>query len=73
MEHIWQPHPKNPHYLVLQGSRDSLVRTRAEWNGRYLWQFRDVVSYAESIAAAKDFVEAGAEFFEMLHRNPYSS
>lgn len=73
MEHTWHTHPQTPHYLILAGHANALVRTKAEWNGRYLWQFRNVVSYATTIADAKNYVEAGAEFFEVMHRNPYSS
>jgi hypothetical protein len=71
MEHIWKPHTTNPRFLVLQGSKDSVVRCRPMPDGRYLWQFRKVISYAPSLEAAKDYVEAGAEFFAVMHRNPY--
>lgn len=72
MTHTWTPHPRNPKWLQLAGSVDSLVRTVPDPRGRYLWQFRKVVSFADSVDAAKDYVEAGAEFFAAMRRNPYS-
>lgn len=71
MQHTWRPHPRLP-YLELAGSRDSMVRTKPMPDGRYLWQFRKVVSYAATLDLAKDYVEAGAEFFDAMHRNPYA-
>lgn len=72
MEHIWKPHGRVPHYLILEGHKDAMVRTKAMPDGSYLWQFRKTVSYADSIEKAKEYVEAGAEFFDVMHRNPYS-
>lgn len=68
--HVWNPSPRNPRFLELQGVKDAVVDTRTAPNGRFLWQFRKVASYADTIAAAKDYVEAGAEFFSVMRRNP---
>lgn len=70
--HVWKPHARHAAYIELQGSKDSLVRVQPMPDGRYLWQFRKVVSYAATVDAAKDYVEAGAEFFEVMRRNPYN-
>lgn len=72
-DHVWHPHATSPHYLILQGFTSALVRTRPSHNGRYLWQFRKVASYADTVEQAKDYVEAGAEFFAVMHRNPYGA
>lgn len=69
-DHTWNPHPTMP-YLVLAGEPDAVVRTKPDRTGRYLWQFRNVCSYSDSIDSARDMVEAGAEFFAVFHRNPY--
>lgn len=71
LPHVWQPHPRMP-YIELAGSRDSLVRTKPAPDGRYLWQFRRVVGYAATVDQAREYVEAGAEFFGAMHRNPYA-
>lgn len=71
MDHNWQTHPSNPNYLLLQGYTCAHVRTKPMPDGRYLWQFRKVVSYADTIEKAKDYVEAGSEFFQVMRRNPY--
>lgn len=42
-------------------------------DGRYLWQFRKVASYADTVEQAKEYVEAGAEYFDVMHRNPYAT
>lgn len=42
-------------------------------DGRYLWQFRKVASYAPTVDQAKDYVEAGAEYFQTMRRNPYAA
>lgn len=76
MTHTWEPAGTTPiaaQYIRLQGSQDALVRVAPMPDGRYLWQFRKVVSYAVSIDAAKNYVEAGAEYFETMHRNPYTA
>lgn len=70
--HVWRPHPDRPRFLLLQGFANALVDTKAGADGRYLWQFRKFASYADSVAQAKDYVEAGAEFFETMRRNPYA-
>ena len=70
MDHIWHSHPTMP-YLVLQGFTCASVRTKPCPDGRYLWQFGEVASYADSVDMAKDYVEAGAEYFETMRRNPY--
>lgn len=72
MNHVWLPHPTNKNWQSLQGVVNGFVRMKPSPDGRYMWQFRLTVSYAESIEAAKQFVEAGAEFFDTMHRNPYS-
>jgi hypothetical protein len=71
-EHVWSPHPQNGNYILLKGSPDALVRVKPMPDGRYLWQFRKVVSYAPTIQIAKNAVEAGAEFFQVMRRNPYA-
>lgn len=73
MEHIWQQHERVPYYLVLASARHAMVRTDPMPNGRYLWQFRKVVGYADSVESAKEYVEAGAEFFDVMRRNPYAA
>lgn len=70
LDHIWQPHATLP-YLVLQDVKDALVRTEKMPNGFYLWQFRTTAGYSESVDAAKHAVEAAAEFFDVMRRNPY--
>jgi hypothetical protein len=71
VDHVWRAHPNNKSYLVLQGSRNALVRTIALPSGRYLWQFRNVSGAANTLRGALDCVEAGAEFFEVFRRNPW--
>lgn len=71
--HTWLPHPYNPDYMLLQGYTSALVRVKPMPDGRYLWQFRKVASYAASIETAKDYVEAGSEYFQTFRRNPYVS
>lgn len=71
MDHVWHLHPTNSKYLLLQGVTNALVRTEASPNGAHLWQFRKIVSYAKTVMEAKDYVEAGAEFFAVMRRNPY--
>jgi hypothetical protein len=70
MEHIWKPRAKT--WIQLEGPSHALVRTAPMPDGRYLWQFRKVVSFADTVDKAKDYVEAGAEFFDVMRRNPYS-
>lgn len=70
--HNWRPHASLP-YLVLHGFTDALVRTEPMHDGKYLWQFRKTAGRADTVEAAKDFVEAGAEFFQSMRRNPYSA
>ena len=72
MNHIWHAHPKNPEYQLLQGISNALVRTEPMPDGRYLWQFRRIASYADTVESAKLHVEAGAEYFETFRRNPYA-
>ena len=72
MQHAWEQHSKLLHWVRLNGRNDSAVRTRPMPDGRYLWQFRKVVSYAETVERAKEYVEAGAEFFDVMRRNPYT-
>ncbi len=73
MTAVWHPHPHNADYVLLQGFTSALVRVKPMPNGRYLWQFRKVASYAESAEAAKEYVEAGAEYFDVFRRNPYAN
>ncbi len=70
MEHVWKQRAIN--WIQLEGPSHALVRTKPMPDGRFLWQFRKVVSFADSVKAAQDYVEAGAEFFEIMRRNPYS-
>lgn len=72
MDHVWHPHPTMP-YLLLQGYTAASVRTTLSPDGGYLWQFRRFVSYAKTIEEAKDYVEAGSEFFQTFRRNPYAA
>lgn len=69
----WRPHATNPKYIELQGVDRALVRIDAMPNGRYLWQFRTVAGNADTVDKAKDYVEAGAEYFAVMRRNPYSN
>lgn len=73
MEHVWLPSLLSPNYEVLKDSPSSLVRVSPMPDGKYLWQFRRVVSYAATIEQAREYVEAGAEFFETHRRNPYAT
>jgi hypothetical protein len=70
--HVWRPHPSSPNYVVLAGTPNALVRVKPTPQGRYLWQFRKVTSFADTVEQAKDYVEAGAEFFAVFARNPYA-
>lgn len=71
-DHVWHPLPNRVGgYLALQGYTCALVRTEPMPDGRFLWQFRKFVSYADTVDKAKDYVEAGAEFFQTMRRNPY--
>lgn len=72
MDHVWLPSTLSRDYEFLKGSPNSMVRTKPMPDGRYLWQFRKVASYAPTVAAAKEYVEAGAEFFSVHKRNPYT-
>jgi hypothetical protein len=56
----WKPHRTSP-YLVLEGHADAVVRTVKSPNDQYLWQYRKRYGYAESIEAAKDWVEVLAD------------
>lgn len=67
---VWQKHPTMP-WEELQGVKDARIRTKPDPAGRYLWQFRKTVAYASTLEAARDYVEAGAEYFAVMHRNPY--
>lgn len=72
VDHVWHPHASMPKYLLLQGYTSAQVRTEPSPNGRYLWQFRRVAGYADTVELAKDYVEAGSEFFQVFRRNPYA-
>lgn len=72
MNHVWHPHPDRSRFLLLQGFTNALVDTVPSPTGKHLWQFRKVASYADSVEKAKDYVEAGAEFFDVFRRNPYA-
>jgi hypothetical protein len=69
MQFNWQPIGRN--WLELKCPVDAFVRTVPDPAGRYLWQFGKVASYAPSIAEARDYVEAGAEYYAQFRRNPY--
>ena len=60
-----------PHWLLLQGYTNASVCTRPSPNGRFLWQFRKVCGWAETVRDAIDYVEAGSEFFQVFRRNPW--
>jgi hypothetical protein len=72
VNHVWQPSSISTKFSVLQGVTNAMVRIEPLPCGRYLWQFRKIVSYAKTADEAKEYVEAGAEFFETLRRNPYA-
>lgn len=72
VDHVWLPHDSQPNYILLQGFTAAMMRTKASPNGKYLWQFRRTAGYAPTIGEAIDIVEAGAEFFHTMHRNPYT-
>lgn len=72
MNHVWLPHPHNKDYLLLQGFTNALMRVKPMPSGRYLWQFRKFASYADTPEQAREYVEAGAEFFATMRRNPYA-
>lgn len=72
MNHVWLPSTISPKYILLQGYTAALVRTEPSPDGYYLWQFRKIVGYAGSVQIAKDYVEAGSEFFQQFRRNPYA-
>lgn len=72
MQHEWKPNERMfGSYISLCGQTNALVRVKKSPNGRYMWQFRKIVSYADTIEQAKEYVEAGAEFFDVMRRNPY--
>lgn len=71
MDHKWSIHPLRSNWLQLDGVKDAVVRTEPI-KGQYIWQFRKVVSFADTVEQAKEYVEAGAEFFETFKRNPYA-
>lgn len=58
-------------YIGLKNFSDCLVRTIPSPDGRFMWQFRKVVSWADTVEEAKAFVEAGMEYFKVMKRNPY--
>jgi len=68
--HTWFPYGSMP-YISLQGYTCATVRTEASPNGRFMWQFRKVVGYCDTVEEAKDMVESGAEFFQTFRRNPW--
>lgn len=70
MQFVWKR--RGDKWLELECSQHALVRTEPLIDGRYLWQFGDVVSFADSCAKARDYVEAGAEYYEQFKRNPYA-
>lgn len=72
MQHEWKPNERMfDRYINLSGQTNALVRVKKSPNGKYMWQFRKTVSYADTIEQAKEYVEAGAEFFDIMRRNPY--
>ena len=70
--HTWKPHATMP-YLILDGVANALVRTKPLPCGQYLWQFRKTAGKAATLDKAKDYVEAGAEYFDVMRRNPYAA
>jgi len=75
MIHNWQHHTTGQGvlYVRLASHVNAMVRCKPLPDGRYLWQFRKVVSFADTIKEAMEYVEAGAEFFDVMHRNPYAN
>lgn len=69
MQFNWKPYGAK--WLQLECPCDALVRTEPSPNGEFMWQFGRVVSYAKSVAEARDYVEAGAEYYDAFKRNPY--
>ena len=75
MRLIWQNHvtPQGVLYVRLADRDNAMVRCKPSPGGKgYMWQFRKVVSYAPTIQDAIAYVEAGAEFFDVMKRNPYT-
>lgn len=70
VDHVWHDAPKGP-YLLLQGFTDALVRKEPLPDKGYLWQFRKVYGFCDTLREAIDHVEAGAEFFSVFRRNPW--
>lgn len=68
--HTWT---QRGNWIELEGETNAMVRIKPSPNGKYMWQFRKTVSYATTVEKAKEYVEAGAEFFNVMRRNPYSN
>lgn len=66
---IWQP--LGPRWLELKCPVDAVVRTEPSPCGAFMWQFGRFVGYASTVAEARDYVEAGAEYYAAFKRNPY--
>jgi hypothetical protein len=69
MQFVWKR--LGNHWLQLECKVDAFVRTEPSPNGQFLWVFGRVSSYASTVAAARDYVEAGAEYYAQFKRNPY--
>jgi len=74
MPHTWQHRQTcSTLWVVLNGQPNQTVRCKPCPRGNgYMWQFRKTVAYAATIEQAIALVEAGAEFFETMRRNPYA-
>lgn len=59
-------------WLILNNVKTMAVRVKPCDNGKYMFQFRKTVSYADTLAQAIEYVEAGLEYFETMRRNPYN-
>ena len=65
---MWMQHG---HWIFLNDAQNASVRVKPMPNGKFMWQFRKVVSFAATVEEAKEYVEAGLEYFETMRCNPY--
>ena len=73
MEQEWEICGHHGSWLRLVGHSNAAVRRWPSPNGKHMWQFRKTVSYASTVSEAKEYVEAAAEFFDVMRRNPYGT
>ncbi len=58
--HVWREIAGGK-WIALAGHKNAVVRVKPSPNGKYLFQYRTVASYADTIERAKEYVEAAAE------------